>query len=93
MKSWVRSSENITLDSVLVCADSLRIECSENIYTRTFHNASKQEYYLVETHVFRPKKNDSKDYLLSDERIRIFQSSFEPFIPSASKLPAVDATQ
>ncbi|EAR90952.1 hypothetical protein TTHERM_00145570 (macronuclear) [Tetrahymena thermophila SB210] len=78
MKSWVRSSENTTIDATLICADSLRIECSENIYTRTFHNAEKEEYYLVETHVFRPKKNDSKDYLLSDERINIFQSSFEP---------------
>ncbi|KAL4459962.1 hypothetical protein ABPG74_003488 [Tetrahymena malaccensis] len=85
MKSWVRSSENTTIDATLICADSLRIDCSENIYTRTFHNAEKEEYYLVETHVFRPKKNDNKDYLLSDQRISIFQSSFEPLQQKANQ--------
>lgn len=70
--------KNITIDSVLICADSIRIDCTENIYTRTFHDEDKQEYYLVETHVFRPKKTELKEYLLSVERIGIFESFFKP---------------
>ena len=69
VKTWVKSSENIVLDGELIAQDCIRVECKENIYTRSFQDEKSLEYFLVETHVFRLKQNEIREYLLSADRI------------------------